>query len=63
MLCNYQSKKLSRDQPEKPTENPSGKVRLNSGAFLLTMELFEHANQIVACLITPVLVLMLIGDN
>ena len=37
----------------KPTENPSGKIRLDSWAFLLTMELFERANQIVACPITP----------
>ena len=30
-------------------ENPSGNVRQDSGAFLLTTELFESANQIVAC--------------
>ena len=42
----------SHDQPEKPTENPSGNVRQDSGAFLLTTELFECANQIVACPIT-----------
>ena len=42
----------SRDQPETPTENPSGNVRQHSGAFLLTAELFERANQIVACPIT-----------
>ena len=35
-----------------PTENPSGNVGLDSGAFLLTMELFECANHIVACPIT-----------
>ena len=33
-------------------ESPSGNVGLNSGAFLLATELFEHANQIVACPIT-----------
>ena len=33
-------------------ENPSGKIRLDSWAFLLTTELFECA-QIVACPITP----------
>ena len=50
-------------------ENPSGNVGLNSGAFLLTTELFEHANQIVVYPITRwptgtlVLVRMLIGDN
>ena len=56
----------SRDQPEKPTKNLSGNIKQHSGAFLLT-ELFERANQIVACPITPVaslaLVRMLIGDN
>ena len=30
-------------------ENPSGNVGLYSGAFLLTTELFERANQIAAC--------------
>ena len=30
-------------------ENSSGNVRQDSGAFLLTTELFERANQIVAC--------------
>ena len=40
-------------EPEKPTENPSGKVRLDSWAFLISTELFEPANQIVACPITP----------
>ena len=35
-------------------ENSSGNVRQHSGAFLLTTELFEHANQIVACPITLV---------
>ena len=35
-------------------ENPSGNVGLDSGAFLLTTELFERANQIVACPITRV---------
>ena len=49
-------------------ENPTGNVGLNCGAFLLTTELFECANQIVACPIrqpTGVLALvwMLIGDN
>ena len=34
-------------------ENPSGNIRLDSGAFLLMTELFECANQIVACPITP----------
>ena len=34
-------------------ENPSGKIRLDSWAFLLTIELFECANQIAACPITP----------
>ena len=29
-------------------ENPSGNVRLDSGAFLILTELFERANQIVA---------------
>ena len=43
---------LSRDQPEKPMENLSGNVRQHSGAFLLITELFERANQIVACPIT-----------
>ena len=33
-------------------ESPSGNVGLDSGAFLLTTELFERANQIVACPIT-----------
>ena len=32
--------------------NPSGNTRQDSGAFLLTTELFERANQIVACPIT-----------
>ena len=27
------------DQPEKPTETPSGKIRLDSWAFLISMEL------------------------
>ena len=35
-------------------ESPSGNVGLDSGAFLLTTELFERANQIVACPITGV---------
>ena len=35
-----------------PTENPSGNVRQDSGAFLLTTELFERVNQIVARPIT-----------
>ena len=57
-----------RVQPEKPSENPFGNVRQDSGAFLLTTELFEHANQIVVCPITwptcaLALVWMLIGDN
>ena len=30
-------------------ENPSGNVGLDSGAFLLTTELFGRANQIVVC--------------
>ena len=34
-------------------ESPSGNVELNSGAFLLTTELFECTNQIVACPIIP----------
>ena len=34
--------------------SPSGNVGLDSGAFLLRTELFECANQIVACLITGV---------
>ena len=34
-------------------ENLSGNVGLGSGAFLLTTELFERANQIVAYQITP----------
>ena len=42
----------SRDQPEKPTENPSGNVRLDSRAFLILTELFECANQIVPSQIT-----------
>ena len=29
-------------------ENPSGNVGLDSGAFLLTTELFERTNQIAA---------------
>ena len=33
-------------------ENPSCNVRLDFGAFLISTELFEHANQIVACPIT-----------
>ena len=33
-------------------ESLSGNVGFDSAAFLLTTELFEHANQIVACLIT-----------
>ena len=33
-------------------ENPSGNARLDSWAFLLTTELFERVNQIVACPIT-----------
>ena len=33
---------------KQPTENPSGNVGLDSGAFLLTTELFERTNQIVA---------------
>ena len=33
-------------------ESPSGNVGLDSGAFPLTTELFEHANQIVARSIT-----------
>ena len=37
---------------KQPTENPSGNVGLNSGAFLLTTELFERTNQIVAFPIT-----------
>ena len=37
---------LVTPEPEKPT---SGNVRLDSGAFLTSMELFEPANQIVAC--------------
>ena len=45
---------FTRDQLEKPTENPSGNVRLDFGAFLISMELFECANQIVACPITLV---------
>ena len=44
--------KLLRDQPDIPTESPSGNVGLDSGAVLLTMELFECANQIVVCPIT-----------
>ena len=32
-------------------ESPSGNVGLDSGAFLLTTELFGHANQIAACAI------------
>ena len=34
------------------TENPSGNVGLDSGAFLLTTALFERTNQIVAFPIT-----------
>ena len=47
------------------TESPSGNVGLDSGAFLLTTELFEHANQIAVCPITGTLVLvgMPISDN
>ena len=37
---------------KQPTENPSGNVGLDSGAFLLTTELFERTNQIVAFPIT-----------
>ena len=57
--------KWSRDQPEVPMENPSGKVRLDSWPFLISRELFERASQVVACPITSALVLvwMLIGDN
>ena len=32
--------------------SPSGNIGLDSGAFPLTTELFERANQIVACQIT-----------
>ena len=39
----------SRDQPDIPTESPSGNVGLDPGAFLLTTVLFERANQIAAC--------------
>ena len=37
---------------KQPMENPSGNVGLDSGAFLLTTELFERTNQIVAFPIT-----------
>ena len=37
----------SRDQRDIPTENPSGNV--GAGAFVLSTELFECANQIVTC--------------
>ena len=37
---------------KQPTENPSGNFGLDSGAFLLTTELFERTNQIVAFPIT-----------
>ena len=33
-------------------ESPSGNVRLDFGAFLISTELFGRANQIVACPIT-----------
>ena len=33
-------------------ENPSGKIRLDSWAFLISTELFERANQIAVFLIT-----------
>ena len=35
-------------------ENLSSNVELGSGAFPISVQLFEHANQIVACLITRV---------
>ena len=41
----------SCDQPEEPMENPSGNMRQDSWAFLLTTDLFERANQ---CPITRV---------
>ena len=44
----------SCDQLDIPTESLSGNVGLNSGDILLTTELFERANQIVACPITGV---------
>ena len=50
-------------------ENPSGNARLDFGAFLIVTELFERANQIVACPISwaptgaLALVWMLIGNN
>ena len=44
--------KQSRDHPDIHTESPSGNVGLDSGGFLITTELFERANQIVACPIT-----------
>ena len=53
----------SRWPAEKHAENLSGKIRLDSWAFLLTTKLFERANQIVACRITPGRGGMLIGDN
>ena len=34
-------------------ESPSGKIRLDSWAFLISTELFECSNQVVACPITP----------
>ena len=37
---------------KQPTENPSGNIARLSGAFLLTTELFERTNQIVAFPIT-----------
>ena len=43
-----------------PVESQSDNVGLDSEAFPLTTELFECANQIVAC---PMLVQMLIDDN
>ena len=33
-------------------ENPTGKIRLDSWAFLISTELVEHANQIAVFLIT-----------
>lgn len=35
-------------------ESLSSNVELDSGAFPISVQLFEHANQIVACLITRV---------
>ena len=44
-MIQHLTSKTSRiyfDQPDTPTENPSGNFGLNSEAFLILMELFEH---------------------